>query len=79
MQFLRQELDDLCVRRVAGLPEGVEVATRCREGKPILFVFNFTGETKEVSLPAGRLDLLARKKEDGPLDIEPYGVRVYAV
>lgn len=77
--FLRKLLDELDVSRVAGLPEGVAVARRSREGKPILFVLNGTGESKEVPLPDGRRNLLTREKEDGALEIEAYGVRVYAV
>ena len=77
--FLRKLLDEVGVSRVAGLPEGVAVSKRCREGKPILFVLNGTGESKEVPLPDGRRNLLTREKEDGVLELEAYGVRVYAV
>jgi beta-galactosidase GanA len=77
--FLRKLLDDAGVSRVAGLPEGVAVARRSREGKPILFVLNGTDEGKEVPLPDGRRNLLTREKEDGALELEAYGVRVYAV
>jgi beta-galactosidase len=77
--FLGKLLDELGIARVAGLPEGVAVARRRRGGKPILFVLNGTGESKEVPLPDGRRNLLTREKEDGALEIEAYGVRVYAV
>ncbi len=79
-QFLRPVLDELGVDRVPGLPEGVGVARRYKEGKPVLFVYNFSGEAKEVPLGAGRRNLLTREKEDGSItEIEPYGVRIYAV
>jgi len=78
-RFLREILDEIGVERTPSLPEGVEVARRSREGKPIQFVYNFTGETKEVPLTGKRRDLLSREKEEGALHLEPYGVRVYAV
>jgi len=77
--FLGPILDELGVQRVRDLPEGVEVAVRHKEGKPILFVFNFTDEPKLVPLQGGRLDLLSRRREDGELELEPFGVRIYAV
>lgn len=77
--LLEPLLDELKIERIRGLPEGVEVARRHKEGRPILFVLNFSEETKRVPLPAGRLDLLTRQKEDGELELEPFGVRIYAV
>jgi beta-galactosidase len=72
-------LDELGVERVAGLPEGVGVARRLKEGKPVLFVFNFSEEPKEVALSGSRRDLLSREKEEGVLQLEPFGVRIFAI
>lgn len=70
------------VSPLAGLieaPEGVELAVRRKGERQWLFVLNYQDEPQVLRLPTAYTDLLSGTSEQGEVEVEPYGVRVYAV
>ena len=57
-------------------PEGVQVMSRIRQGKQIYFLFNFSGQEKNVCIPAGKSDFLSKEKLPQEIILEQNGFRV---
>ena len=64
------------VRPVLAPPEGVEVSVRQRERTKLIFLMNHTEQTKTVTVPAGKRDLVRGEKVGDTVKLGPYGVAV---
>ncbi|MEJ2008866.1 MAG: beta-galactosidase [Acidobacteriota bacterium] len=60
------------------LPAGIEMATREKAGKKIIFLLNYTAQPQAVALGETTHDALTDKAEPGEISIPAYGVRVLA-
>ncbi len=58
------------------LPAGVEMATREKPGKKIIFLLNYTGQPQSVPLGEATQDALTGKTEPSEVSIPAYDVRV---
>lgn len=58
------------------LPAGVEMASREKAGKKIIFLLNYTGQQKSVAVGAASKSALTGQSEPAEVVIPPYGVRV---
>ncbi|MFT4004398.1 MAG: beta-galactosidase [Lacrimispora sp.] len=57
-------------------PEGVQVMSRIWNGKQIYFLFNFSGQEKNVCIPAGKSDFLTEKMLPQKIILEQNGFKV---
>ncbi len=57
-------------------PVGVEVAARQGGGKTLLFVINHTDETKTVTVPRGKREVLTNRITGDQIELGRYGVAV---
>jgi len=57
-------------------PPGVEATARWQGEERLLFLLNYSGEPKQVALPAAATDLLSGERLGGTVDLPPYGVMV---
>jgi len=58
------------------LPAGVEMATREKPGQNIIFLLNYTGQVKSVSLGEATHDALSGKAESEEVSVPAYDVRI---
>jgi beta-galactosidase GanA len=58
------------------IPAGVEVATRQKAGKQIIFVMNYTGTVQTVPLEQAYKNALTGKTEPMDVEIPAYDVKV---
>lgn len=74
--LVRRLLDDAGVAPVVHPPVGVEVSMRQGQGRKLLFLLNHTDESKTVTVPQGRLELLSGGKTSESITIDRFGVAV---
>lgn len=58
-------------------PEECELAVRQKEGKSYLFVLNYSKQPAVIELSGNMVNLYNGTKENGRVEIEAYGTRVY--
>lgn len=58
------------------LPAGVEMATREKEGKRIVFLLNYTETAQTVTLEGSYQDALTGENESGAISIRPLDVKI---
>lgn len=59
------------------LPDGVEIASREKDGKTYYFVMNHTEEDKSIETPfEGYMDLLTEQEEKGQMKLAPFDVKI---
>jgi len=58
------------------LPAGVEMATREKPGRKIVFLLNYTGKAQSVSLGKAMHDALAGNAVSGEISVPAYDVRI---
>ena len=71
--FLRRLLTEICSNfgiKCFNLPEGIEMASRMKEGKTYRFIMNHTNEKKYISLEMEYTDLLTQEKKSGTVLME---------
>ena len=74
--LMKQVLDEVGVKLMADLPEGVELLRRVKNGREVVFVINFTAEVKKINLPGSYDELLSSRKVKDSLELKPFDVAV---
>ena len=69
-------LKDAGIRPLVAPPAGVEIALRSGPKRQLLFVINHSADEKSVDVPKGNRELLADKRTDSTMKLEPFGVAV---
>jgi beta-galactosidase len=65
------------VPRPAQAPPGVEMSRRRTEGRAWTYLLNHTEKPQSITLVGTYTDALNRSEITGPVQLEPYGVRVF--
>jgi len=60
----------------SGLPEGVEVARRAKEGIELTYLLNHTTEPQSVALPGAMFELLTQTNTSSSIELGPYGLAI---
>lgn len=76
-RLLREEGNLAPLSDLVTAPEGVELALRQHDGQRWLFILNYQREVQSVELAGAYRDLLSGETEQGTVELEPFGVRVY--
>lgn len=77
--FLGDIVDGLGVSRLQGLPEGVDLCRRVKNGAEYVFLINLRNEQKEVPVTDELVMLLGPSPEDGKIVLPAFEVGVYRV
>lgn len=64
-------------KAIIEVPAECEIAVRSKEDKKYLFVLNYGKKQAVIQLKKSLMNLYEGLQEDGIVDIEPYGTRVY--
>lgn len=58
------------------VPEGVQVVTRIRDDSRIYYLFNFSGQELQITIPGEKTDFLTGTSLSGAISLEPNGFLV---
>ncbi|MGQ9779459.1 MAG: beta-galactosidase [Bacillota bacterium] len=72
-------LTEAGITYLTGLPEGVDVTWRIKQGGRYLFVINLTGGERTLYIPKDAVTLLGPEPKDGVLFLTGYAVGIYKV
>ena len=76
LALLRPVLEQLGIRAMDGIPQGVEVCRREGSNRVLTFVINHNGKVETLALPGRYKDLLAQRPVEGRLTLGPYAVAI---
>jgi beta-galactosidase len=75
-RFMKQVFDTAGVATRPALPNGVELATREKEGEKILFLMNYSSQDQSVNLGETTHNALTGSSEPNIVRVPAYGVQV---